>query len=103
MYKVLFLPSARRDMIEIIRYLSEDLDNPGYADKLATEMIEAAEAAAKMPYKNHLYLPIRPLKHEYRSIPVRSYLTFYWVDEDSGTVTFARVIYGRRDISRLLP
>ena len=102
MYKVEFLPSARRDMIEIMRYCCEELENSAFADMLATEFIEAAETTGDMPYKNPMYVPIRPLKHEYRTILVRNYLMFYWVDENSQTVVFARVIHARRNYERFL-
>ena len=102
MYKVEFLPAARKDMIGIARYISEELSNPGFADQLAEEMIQAAEEAAEMPYKNPAYLPVRPLKHEYRTILVRKYLMFYWTEEETKTVLFARVIYAGRAIDRFL-
>ena len=96
MYKVEFLPAARKDTIGISRYISEELSNPGFADQLA------AEEAAEMPYKNPAYLPVRPLKHEYRTILVRKYLMFYWTEEETKTVLFARVIYAGRAIDRFL-
>ena len=102
MYKVEFLPAARRDMIGIARYLSEELENPVFADQLATEMIEADEATAETPYKNPAWLPVRPLKNEYRTILVRKYLMFYRVDEETKTVTFARVLYAGRTADRFL-
>ena len=96
------MPAARRDMIGIVRYISEELGNPGFAAQLAEEMIQAAEEAAEMPYKNPAYLPIRPLKHEYRTILVRKYLMFYRTEEETKTVLFARVLYAGRAIDRFL-
>ena len=34
-YKLEYLPVAQRDMIEIVRYISEELKNPIAADRLA--------------------------------------------------------------------
>ena len=44
MYKLEYLPVARRDMIEIVRYISQELQNPTAADKLAMELIEAGDS-----------------------------------------------------------
>ena len=89
-------------MIDIMKYYCTELEKPDYADELATAFVERAEDIGDMPYKNPLYIPVRPLNHEYRTILVNDYLMFYWVDEKSQTVVFARVIYARRNIDRLL-
>lgn len=102
MYKLEYLPVARRDMIEIVRYISQELQNPTAADKLAMELIEAGDSIPKFPYANPAFIPIRPLKHEYRKLLVQNYFMFYWVDEAKKLVTVARVVYARRDYKRLL-
>lgn len=102
MYKLEYLPVARRDMIEIVRYISQELQNPTAADQLAMELIEAGDSIPKFPYANPAFIPIRPLKHEYRKLLVQNYFMFYWVDEAKKLVTVARVVYARRDYKRLL-
>lgn len=92
MYKLEYLPVARRDMIEIVRYISQELQNPTAADKLAMELIEAGDSIPKFPYANPAFIPIRPLKHEYRKLLVQNYFMFYWVDEVKKLVTVARVV-----------
>ena len=90
MYKLEYLPVARRDMIEIVRYISQELQNPTAADQLAMELIEAGDSIPKFPYANPAFIPIRPLKHEYRKLLVQNYFMFYWVDEVKKLVTVAR-------------
>ena len=102
MYHLEYLPIARQDMIEIVRYISRELENPVAADQLATQLIEAGDSILTVPYANPVYIPIRPLKHEYRKLLVQNHIMLYWVDEDKKLVTVARVIYARRDIERLL-
>ena len=97
MYNLEFLPSARGDMVEIVRYISKELHNPAAAERLAGLLVEAAERAALFPYANPAYFPVRPLKQEYRKIVVENYLMFYWVDEEKKQVTLAHVTYWRRD------
>lgn len=102
MYKLEYLPVARRDMIEIVRYIGQELQNTTAADQLAMELIEAGDSIPKFPYANPAFIPIRPLKHEYRKLLVQNYFMFYWVDEVKKLVTVARVVYARRDYERLL-
>ena len=102
MYKLEYLPVARKDMLEIVRYISVELKNPNSADRLAVELVEAAERVLSFPYAAPFYQPIRPLKHEYRKIFVQNYLMFYWVNEEEKLVTVARAIYAKRDYGRLL-
>ena len=102
MYKLEYLPVARKDMLEIVRYISGELQNPDAADRLAVELVDAAESVLTFPYATPAYQPIRPLKHEYRKLQIQNYLMFYWVDEEKKLVTVARVVYAKRDYGRLL-
>lgn len=102
MYKLEYLPVARKDMLEIVRYISMELKNPDAAERLAVELVNAAESVLTFPYATPVYQPLRPLKHEYRKIPVKNYLIFYWVEEEKKLVTVARVVYAGRNYGRLL-
>lgn len=44
MYKLEYLPVAQRDMVEIVRYISGELQNPAAANRLAMELVNAAES-----------------------------------------------------------
>ena len=101
-YKVEYLPLAMQDMIEIASYICHTLENPDAAEKLAEELVSAENTLEKYPYKNRVYHPVKDLTHEYHRVPVGNYGMYYWIDEDTHTVTIARVIYQRRDIDRLL-
>ena len=102
MYDLEYLPLARKDMVEAVRYISEKLKNPIAAEQLAVELIEAGDSIRTFPYANPVHMPLRPLGHEYRQLLVHSYLVFSWVDEKKKLVTVARVIYARRHYERLL-
>ena len=102
MYKTEFLPIARQDMIDIVRYIAVKLKNPIAAERLAVELTQTADQIAEFPYANPVYMPVRPLKHEYRKLSVKNYLMFYWVDEEKKTVTVVRIIYAMRDYNRFL-
>jgi addiction module RelE/StbE family toxin len=102
MYQVKFLPLAKQDMTEIVRYISHELQNPTAAEELAEEMIDAAEGLAAFPYINAIHQTLKPLKFEYRKKIVKNYILFYWIEEESKLITIARVLYARRDYDRLL-
>ena len=102
MYQLEYLPIARQDMLEIVKYISHELFNPSAAEKLAIEMIEAAESLSEFPYSKPVHVTIKPLKQEYRRLVVKNYVMFYWVDEVEKRIVIARVIYIRRDFDKLL-
>ena len=49
MYKLIYLPAARQDMVDIVRYISRELGNPISAERLAETLIEAGERIAAFP------------------------------------------------------
>lgn len=102
MYELVYLPIARQDIIDIVRYIHDKLCNPIAAGKLADLIVKTADKLRAFPYVNAVYTPVKPLKHEYRKAIVQNYLMFYWVDEKTKTVTIARVIYARSDYGQKL-
>lgn len=102
MYKLEYLPVAQKDLVEIVEYISKELNNPDAAERLSEKIIGAAENICSFPYAYPAYVPIRPLKHEYRKLVVRNYLMFYWIDNASQVVTIARVIHAKRNYSQML-
>ena len=102
MYTIEYLPIAKSDMVDIAKYIGVKLENPEAAESLAEKMIEAAEKLTDMPYKCPVYIPVKPLRHEYRKLIVQNYIMFYWVDEDKKRITIARVVYSGRDYENLL-
>ena len=102
MYTIEYLPIAKSDMVDIAKYIGVKLENPEAAERLAEKMIEAAEKLTDMPYKCPVYIPVKPLRHEYRKLIVQNYIMFYWVDEDKKRITIARVDYSGRDYENLL-
>jgi toxin ParE1/3/4 len=102
MYTIEYLPIAKSDMVDIAKYIGVKLENPEAAERLAEKMIEAAEKLTDMPYKCPVYIPVKPLRHEYRKLIVQNYIMFYWVDEDKKLITIARVVYSGRDYENIL-
>jgi len=101
-YNLVFLETAKRDMTEIVRYISRNLSNPSVAEKLAGKMVEVAEQLKGLPYKNRVYNPIKPLKQEYRGQVVDNYIMFYYIDENEKLIIVSRVVYGKRNYEKFL-
>ena len=97
MYKLEYLPYARKDMMEIIQYISKEMNNPAAAERLAETLIEAGDRIPVFPYAHAVHMPIRQLKHEYRQLQVGNYLMLYRVDETEKLVTIVRVLYAKKD------
>ena len=50
MYKLEFLSIAKNDLLEIVQYIGNELQNPVAAERLAEKMIAAAEELCQFPY-----------------------------------------------------
>ena len=102
MYNVEYLPSAVQDMVEIVLYITRELNNPTAAERIAERLAEAGGSLREFPYAQPAYTPLRPLKHEYRKLLVENYMMLYWVSETEKHVTIARVTYARRNYTKRL-
>ena len=89
-------------MVEIVVYIARNLNNPAAAEHIADQLAETGESLRDFPYVQPAYTPLRPLKHEYRKLFVENYMMLYWVSETEKRVTIARVVYARRNYTKLL-
>ena len=99
-YNIVILDTAISDIEEIALYIRNELKNQKAAEDLADKIFESIERIAQFPYANSVYVPIRPLKYEYRLAVIVNYLLFYRVNEEAKEVIVARVIYGKRHLER---
>lgn len=90
---MVYLPLAEADILDAVEYIADTLDNPTAADLL--EELDKTEAIlAKFPYAYELYRTDRPMRGEIRKVPVKGYVLYYAVTQD--TVEIRRFIHGRR-------
>lgn len=102
MYKLEILPIAKNDMDNIIYYISNHLQNPTAAKKIAQEFVNQARSITEFPYQFSVYRPVGPLKYEYRNIKVKNFLMFYIINEENKIITIVRILYQKRNISKIL-
>lgn len=97
-YKIRIYPSAQRDLQEIVDYLNTLSADTAlrYYDLIVSEISSLSTMPLRFPHPRDLSLAAKG----YRYLTVKNYLVFYIVSGD--TVQIHRILYARRDYSRLL-
>ena len=97
-YKIRIYPSAQRDLQEIVDYLNTLSADTAlrYYDLIVSEISSLSSMPLHFPHPRDLSLAAKG----YRYLTVKNYLVFYIVSGD--TVQIHRILYARRDYSRLL-
>ncbi|WP_433945510.1 type II toxin-antitoxin system RelE/ParE family toxin [Paenibacillus sp. SN-8-1] len=99
-YEVSYLAVAKKDLFDIILYISDELCAPEAAFKLADRFEEAISVLEDFPLSGYIYKHTKGLKDEYRVLVVESYLVFYVVMNNA--VEIRRIVYSKRDHNSLL-
>ena len=77
MYKVVYLPTARKQLEDAVMYIAVDLCAPDAATNLTDEVDEAVQKLKEMPYRFPIYHTLYAMKHEIRFFPVKNYNVYY--------------------------
>ena len=93
MYKVVYLPTARKQLEDAVMYIAIDLCSPDAAMNLADEVDQAVQKLKEMPYRFPIYHTLYAMKLEIRFFPVKNYNVYYVIDEDLKTVEIWRVLH----------
>lgn len=102
MYKLEFLPIAKKDIDDIIYYISHNLKNITASKKIRDLFMSSLDNIIEFPYGYSAYQSVGSLKYEYRSYRVKKFLMFYIVDERKKIITIVRVLYEKMDIDNIL-
>jgi toxin ParE1/3/4 len=100
MYKIRYLSIAQKDLQDIVVYILENLKSPKAAMDFINTLDESILRLKQYPYSCALYQPKEPLELEYRFLPVKNYLVFYVVTEN--TVEIHRIVYVKMDLEKLI-
>lgn len=101
-YAVILTDRARADLISIFKYIRFDLQSVQNAVNQLTRLEQAIASLDQMPERYRVYDQPKWRERNLRFMPVDHYLVFYIPKADSRTVTVLRILYGGRDIGRLL-
>ena len=99
-FKLRYSPLFFDDLDKITDYLLVELKNEPAAKKLVYNTEAAIRKPLSNPLETAIYKSISAREHPYRRIIVNNYLIFYVVIDD--TMIIRRMLYGRRDIDRIL-
>lgn len=100
MYEVIYLPTARKQLEDIVDYIAFELNAPDAALDFISEVDAAAKSLAEMPYRHPVYHTAFALLEEVRWLPVKNYLIFYKVFEEEKLVEIRRVLHQLQDAER---
>jgi len=101
-YTVVTSKKAERDMQNIADYISDELHDVEAAFKLMLEIRMQIRQLNQMPKRYPLVSDKRLAKRGIRSFPVKNYIVFYSIDDDTKIVNITSVMYGRRNWVNLL-
>ena len=102
MYDVVYLPTARKQLMDEALYIAEELSSPDAAENLLTAVDEQVGKLSSHPYRHPVYPALYTMKHEIRFFPVKNYLIFYVVKEELKTVEIWRFLHQRQNVNKRL-
>ena len=91
---------ARKDLINIHRYISAELENPQAANRLIHELRSAVEDLRLFPRRGRPLDALISVHTEYRYLPCENYCIFYLENEEN--VLIVRILHQRQDYLRAL-
>jgi len=101
-YNVILSQKAEADIRTTIRYLKNDLQEPGTAENMFHRFKKALDSLKDMPERFPLVADNDFAEQGYRTISVGNYLVFFVVDCKKLRVDVVRVLHGRRDWRQFL-
>lgn len=100
--KIVYTFQAQQDLKNIYEYIAYSLLVPDTARGMYQKLIQSAHSLESMPKRNPLYKEEPWHSQGLRFVTVKNYLLFYTVNDETGTVSIARILYGGMNISRQL-
>ena len=101
-FNVVYSSEARQDLRDIYEYIAYELLEPDTAAGQTNRIMKAARSLEQMPMRHRLYEEEPWHSQGLRFLPVDNYLIFYLPDETNNIVNIIRIMYGGRDVKRLL-
>ena len=96
MFEVVYLPTARKQLMEAVVYIATELSAPDAAESFLDAVDEQVGELCVHPYRYPVYPALYAMKHEIRFFPVKNYLLFYVVKEEQKTVEIWRFLHQRQ-------
>lgn len=100
MLKLRINPVALQDLKEIKAYINDKLCNPDAALRVVGDIIKTYERLTELPSIGKKLSAVIDVETDFRYCVSGSYLIFYRIDSEY--VSIYRILYGRRDYTRIL-
>ncbi len=99
-YSIRYLPIFKKDLNEIVFYISNVLNNPKAAENLIDEVETAILERSKSPLSFEPYRSLKKRKYPYYRIYVKNYVVYYVVIDN--VMEVRRLLYKARDLNKIL-
>lgn len=100
--KIVYTFQAQQDLKNIYEYIADSLLVPDTAHSMYQKIVQSARSLATMPERNPLYRDEPWHSQGVRFLPVKNYLLFYTINNETRTVLIVRILYGGMGIARQL-
>lgn len=100
MYKLKFSPEAKDDLAKIKDYISKEFCNPQAVINLVYKITKKIRGLTEYHGTGSPLSSVLDIQTDYRFLVCDNYLIFYRYED--GIVFVSRILYGRRDYTRIL-
>jgi plasmid stabilization system protein ParE len=100
MAKLLISPEARDDLHSIKEYITTELGSPIAASNTVFKITKAIRNLTRNPAMGVPLASIVTIPNDYRFLVCGNYLVFY--RQEGSNVLVVRILYGRRDYTKIL-
>ncbi len=101
-YEVMYSGEAMKDLQAIYRYIADELQAPQAARGQTDRIQDAAERLGHAPSRHQLVAWDPWHSMGLRQLPVDRFMVYYLTDDETMTVSIVRILYGGRDVKRVL-
>lgn len=96
-YTVKMTDQAQRQLREIVSYISHELQAPDAARNLLNALENQTASLRNFPQRISLTSEEPWRSYGVRRMPVKNFLVYFWIDEDSYSVQITAVLYSKRN------
>lgn len=100
-YSIKYLNVFKKDLKNIIDYLSIDLGNGEAAHRLIGNIDNKINLISENPRMYQRLYFAQPLKHDYRYFVSGKYMVIYYVDDEEKMIVVQRIVYAKRNLKSL--
>lgn len=93
---------AESDIDETLSYMEDDLSNPTAASDFMDALEDKIDEICKNPKTGRIVKNPYLKRDDVRRFLVDNYIAYYIIDEDNSKIVILRLVYGRRDLDKIL-